>query len=115
MILKLKEKELSFRWLQECDIDNIETQIKKFEEEDSKLDISDLYRDDYIYSEVEEVGYDGEYRICIYINDWGDYHNSTTLIEWELGETSREVADECEEELNKYLKFRFLEQEINNL
>ena len=112
MILKLKEKELSFRWLQECDIDNIEEQIKNYEKENGKLTLESFYKL-YIYSDIDQLGGD-EYDIDIHIQD-DEEAESSLLISWNLGDTTYEIAQECEEELNKYLTFRFIELAVNNL
>ena len=112
MKLTLKEKTIEFQYLQECDIDVIEEQIKYYEKENGKLTTESFYKL-YIYSDVTDMMGD-DYDVDIHIQD-EDECESSVLISLHLEDTTEEIAKEYEKELDKYLTFRFIELAVNNL
>lgn len=112
MILKLKEKELSFRWLQECDIDVIEEQIKNYEKENGEFSLETFYKI-YSYTDVTYLGGE-EYDVDVHVifeDDW----ESSIFISLNLDGITDEIADQYQIELDKYLQFRFIELALNNI
>ena len=114
MKLTLREKTVEFKHLQECDIDVIEEQIKNYEKENGELNLESFYKL-YIYSDIDQHGWDSNnYDIDIHIQD-EDEVESSILISLTLEDTTEKIAREYENELNKYLVFRFIELAVNNL
>lgn len=112
MKLTLKEKTIEFKYLQHCDIDVIEEQIKNYEDENGELNLESFYKL-YIYSDDNYLGGD-EYDIDVHIQD-EDEGESSLLISLNLDGITDEIAKEYEKEVNKYLVFRFIEMAVNNL
>lgn len=112
MKLTLKEKTIEFKYLQHCDIDVIEEQIKNYENENGELNLESFYKL-YIYSDNNNLG-GNEYDIDVHIQD-EDEGESSLLISLNLDGITDEIAYEYEKEVNKYLVFRFIEMAVNNL
>lgn len=112
MKLTLKEKTIEFKYLQHCDIDVIEEQIKNYEDENGELNLESFYKL-YIYSDNNHLGGD-EYDIDVHIQD-EDEGESSLLISLNYDNITEDIAKEYEKEVNKYLVFRFIEMAVNNL
>lgn len=112
MKLTLKEKTIEFKYLQHCDIDVIEEQIKNYEDsENIEFDIESFYKI-YAYSDVCHLGGD-EYDIDIHIKDMDEDY--AIFISLNYDDITEDIAKEYEKEVNKYLVFRFIEMAVNNL
>lgn len=109
--LEILPEEIYFEHLTFSDIDVIEEQLKDYEKENGAFTIEKYYMLDVA---VESVPYgNGEYNIEVKINiDTYDYE---VLFNLDVGEVSRKVASEYEDDIFKYLKFRFVEQLIEEL
>lgn len=118
MKLTLKEKTIEFKYLQHCDIDVIEEQIKYYEDSKNiKFNIETFY-ELYAYSDICDLG-GGEYDIDIHIREQYcdnlydcDYD---IIVSLNIDNITEDIAKEYEKEVNKYLMFRFIEMAVNNL
>lgn len=108
----INKKEIGFKYLTEEDINEINEQIESYENENGGLTFETLYNPGLV---IESVLYGiDEYHIEVNVNDdsWDAVH---PLIDLEIGDTTKEIADDTASEISRYLVCKLINEEIKKL
>ena len=106
----INKKEIEFRYLTKEDIDNINKQIECYETEIGDLTLDILYKHGLT---VESVYYsNNKYQIDI---DVIDDNSEQSLINLEIGDTTKEIADDTAKEIYTYLICKLINEEVKKL
>lgn len=110
MTYTINKKEINFKYLTEDDINEINEQIESYENENGGLTLEILYNPGLT---IESVLYGvDEHHIEVNI---ADEYSTESLIDLEIGDTTKEIADDTASEVSKYLVCKLIKEEINKL